>query len=408
MGEVRPRRVVLAQCWVEAGIDAPSLTRDGLPVARAVKCLIDPLVVRPRLRPALAAPLLGPAEAAELTQLLEQHRTRLEEASAWFPLLRAARRRAKITDGNAQELYFPRAFELASQFGPPGADADAVCDDVIAEVHGEVSVADLTLLVDALPASPFPDWVTVGVAPDVAALAAEVWELLDSGEYLTESSELDAWAFAMRRESGQLAALLDACPWDGPVEGVRLSAHDPLPAPPVRGEAACVLDRSLESRARGALRRSRDRAESAADILTAEIARAGQPLGLHDPFWRATFLAGVVLSAGLDPLQARRDFGPVLLRQVQSRLAKEAYVMHLRRLLAAGQAIDPRQGKVVDQLHAFWSPYLQRLWARLHGLDVVGRSPADTDEVWDLLTGVARSVMYDHRQSIRDALEAAA
>ncbi|NLP38727.1 MAG: hypothetical protein GX356_03255 [Corynebacterium pollutisoli] len=62
----------------------------------------------------------------------------------------------------------------------------------------------------------------------------------------------------------------------------------------------------------------------------------------------------------------------------------------------------------MDQLHAFWDPYLHRLWARLHGLDVLGRSPADTDEIWDLLSGVARSVMYDHRQLIRDALEAAA
>ena len=38
----------------------------------------------------------------------------------------------------------------------------------------------------------------------------------------------------------------------------------------------------------------------------------------------------------------------------------------------------------------------------------LGRSPADTDEIRDLLSGVARSVMYDHRQLIRDALEAAA
>lgn len=53
MGDLRPRRVVLAECWVAAGIDAPALTRDGLPVARAVKCLVDPLIVRPRLRPDL-------------------------------------------------------------------------------------------------------------------------------------------------------------------------------------------------------------------------------------------------------------------------------------------------------------------------------------------------------------------
>lgn len=128
---------------------------------------------------------------------------------------------------------------------------------------------------------------------------------------------------------------------------MRLSAADPVPAPPVRGaEAGFVLDRSLEHRVRGALRRSREHADSAADLLAAEIHRAGEPLGLYDPWWRATFAAGIVLADGLEPLQARRDFGPVLLRRIQSRLAKEAYVMHLRRLLVlatdrALQSADP-------------------------------------------------------------------
>lgn len=136
MGDMRPRRAVLAESWVAASVNAPALTRDGLPVARAVKCLLDPLVIRPRLRPELAAPLLGPAEASALTELFDAHRTRLEHTSDWFLLLRAARRRARITDGNAQELYFPRAFELASLHGAPGADAADLCDGVIAAVHG--------------------------------------------------------------------------------------------------------------------------------------------------------------------------------------------------------------------------------------------------------------------------------
>lgn len=408
MGDIRPRRAVLAESWTAASISAPSLTRDGLPVARAVKCLLDPLVIRPRLRPELAAPLLGPAEAAALTELFRTHRTRLEHTSAWFPLLRAARRRARITDGNAQELYFPRAFELASRHGAPGADAADLCDEVIAEVHGEVSVGDLTPLLDALPADPFPGWDTPGPAPDLTALATELWDLLDSGATLEESHEVAAWGTALRHTPGQVDALFAALDWPGAIAGLRLSATDPVPAPPLRGESTHALDRSLEARARAALRRAREQADSAADLLTAEIDRALAPLGLHDPFWRSTFAAGVLLAAGLEPLAGRRDFGPTLLRQVQSRLAKEAYVLHLRRLLAAGQAVDPRQEKVVAGLHAFWLPYLNRLWARLHGLDVLGRSPADTDEVRDLLSGVARSVMYDHRQLIRDALEAAA
>lgn len=118
-----------------------------------------------RLSPISKARWQHADRATALTDLLRSHRTHLAHASAWFPQLRAARRRARITDGNAQELYFPRAFELAGLHGAPGPDAAEICDEVIREVHGEVSVRDLATLLDALPADPFPDWGHTGPAP---------------------------------------------------------------------------------------------------------------------------------------------------------------------------------------------------------------------------------------------------
>ena len=45
-----PRRVVLDQAWRSAGLaDSVLSGRDGAPLARTVKCLIDPLIVRPKL-----------------------------------------------------------------------------------------------------------------------------------------------------------------------------------------------------------------------------------------------------------------------------------------------------------------------------------------------------------------------
>ena len=63
---------------------------------------------------------------------------------------------------------------------------------------------------------------------------------------------------------------------------------------------------------------------------------------------------------------------------------------------------------IAAELHAPWRPYLRRLWVRLHGRDVRGL-PMDTpDELWDLLDGVARSVILDHRTRVKNALSATA
>ncbi len=68
--------------------------------------------------------------------------------------------------------------------------------------------------------------------------------------------------------------------------------------------------------------------------------------------------------------------------------------------------IHPRQQLIVDELAAFCRPYLNRLWARLHGRDVWQEPCSDVDDVRELLEGVSRSVSLDHRQRIKAMLEA--
>lgn len=427
----RPRTAVLAECWAAAGIDAPALcNKAGAPVARAVKCLVDPLIVRPRLRPHLSAPLLDDAAAAELTDLLGGARDRLRDASAWFTLLRAARRRRRITDGNAQELYFPRAFELAVTVGDPGtcADADAECDRVLAEVHPDEATAEdiAAHLARREVAAAYADRIADGWAPraddagpDLAWIAGVLWQVLDedpaTGEDdaatwddLVDSGECGTLGMGMRSRAGLVGKLLGE--FESPDTSVTVSASDPLAPPAIDGDGLGVLDRSVASRCRAALRRARETTwvADAADLADAEVERARTPFGLADPANQAAFAAGVTVGAGLFPLNPNLPEGPLLIRDLQARLRKEAYIMHLRRQLARGNAIDARQERVVGQLAEFWAPYLRRLWPRLHGLDVMGQPPAGADDMRELLSGVARSVVYDQRQQIRTALEAAA
>ncbi|MEV6069081.1 hypothetical protein AB0L82_21240 [Nocardia sp. NPDC052001] len=63
---------------------------------------------------------------------------------------------------------------------------------------------------------------------------------------------------------------------------------------------------------------------------------------------------------------------------------------------------------IAADLQVPWRPYLRRLWARVHGRDVREVPVYEADELWDLLDGVARSVMLDHRMRVKKALAATA
>lgn len=128
-------------------------------------------------------------------------------------------------------------------------------------------------------------------------------------------------------------------------------------------------------------------------------------VGLMAEDKQAALVAGIEIAVDLAPLDESAVPRFELSRTIQARLRKEAYVLHARRYLAAGEPIHPRQQQVIDDLGAFARPYVARLWARLHGRDVWQEPCDDVDDVRGLLEGVARSVSLDHRQRIKSMLE---
>lgn len=425
-GELRPRRAVLDEAWLAADLDCPLLSAaDGRPLARTVKCLLDPLLVRPKLHPDLARPLLDPAAADRLAALLREHRDTLRDADRWYGRLRAARRRLDITLGNPQELYFPRAWELSFQYGEPGDDeltARRVAE-TLDEVHPsrhDTSAAVATELGRAeVAARARARWAMAWqldadgdrVAADVVSAAELARQLLgtDTGPVAAaapSASRVGQWV----RSTGGLLARLTRSVVADPLP-VRLSARDPVPPPPLlTTERARVLplDRSVQERVLAQVRRQRTRGEevSVPETVAEEIERSAAPWGLADPVAHRWLVAGIVLAAGLDPLGSRPDpAAPRLLTTLAARLVREAYVLHVRRLLHDGRAVEAAQQPVVDDLAVFWRPYLTRLWVRLHGLDPDRGAPVAAADGRDLLTGVARSVSLDLRTRIRTALE---
>jgi hypothetical protein len=136
-----------------------------------------------------------------------------------------------------------------------------------------------------------------------------------------------------------------------------------------------------------------------------EVDRCCAPWGLLAEDKQATLVAGIEVSVDLAPLSEKPTTRYDLARQIQARLRKEAYVLHARRYLTEGGPMHPRQQQVIDDLAAFARPYMNRLWARLHGRDVWQEPCDDVDDVRALLEGVARSVSLDHRQRIKTTLE---
>jgi hypothetical protein len=198
-----------------------------------------------------------------------------------------------------------------------------------------------------------------------------------------------------------------ALPWS--IVDIGLSSAEPQRPPVIDGETegARPMDRSVVDRVRATLRRALDRDElpDVPLLCAEEVDRACAPWGLLSEDKQAALLAGVEVATDLRPLGDSVATRYELSGRVQARLAKEAYVMHARRYLAAGDAIHPRQRQVIDDLTAFARPYLSRLWARLHGRDVWQESCGDVDDLRSLLEGVARSVSLDHRQRIKAMLE---
>ncbi|HIT76206.1 MAG TPA: hypothetical protein IAA98_11515 [Candidatus Avipropionibacterium avicola] len=420
-----PRRVVLDQAWRAAGLSDTVLSgRDGGPLARTVKCLLDPLVIRPRLNPDLATPVLDPAAATRLRALLDDHVDLLRATDGWYGHLKRVRRERGIRSGNPQELYFPRAWELAHRWGPATEhpDPSAAAAEVIDEVHppdgldpSEVAAHLGSARVRSRLERELQDrWIEQDVPSDLTGAVTVVAEaiavlLTDGTDPADVGPDPEAMAVLGVGLHDRPGVLQDFATALG-VPAVALSAHDPVPPPPVEpveGSDPLPLDRSLRTRVVSAVRRAPEAAATIEEAVAVELDRAVAPWGLTDPDWHRVLLVGIAVAGQLRPL-AERSQARGMAAQIDARLRKEAYVLHSRRLVSGQAALHPAQQAVVDALAEFWRPYLSRLWVRLHGLDVAGGhgTDRDRDASWrDLVTGIARSVSLDQRTRIRTALE---
>jgi hypothetical protein len=426
-----PRRSVIDAAWQELGPGVEVLSSDdGGPLSRTVKRIIDPLVLRLRSNPQYSAPVVAPATAAAMHDLIVGSASELCSAAAWFAVLKLERRRQRIRNGNAQELYFPVCFELAVTKGPPAPEDHQTAATVIGEIHRGRDRTAIEVLhryvasqdvVATLSDQLERSW--RDVRPSETASAAMTGPFL--AELGTVLGPAHSHRAAAARQRVWLAMISDATPYnlgalarlEGPESAelpwslveLGLSSVVPQRAPRITGGADSdrPLDRSVVDRVRATLRRALDR-DALPDIpllCEEEVDRACAPWGLLSEDKQATLVAGIEVAVELAPLDRSVTSRYALAAQIQARLRKEAYVLHARRYLADGGPIHPRQRQVVDDLAAYAPPYLSRLWARLHGRDVWQEPCDDVDEMRSLLEGVARSVCLDHRQRIKAMLE---
>jgi hypothetical protein len=387
-----------------------------------VKRILDPLVLRLRANPQYSAPILPIDMANEVHDVIVGHRDQLRATAQWFETLKKGRRRLRITTGNAQELYFPVCYELAVTRGAPAADAEAVADTALRDVHSDRdrtagAVLDRYIAapdtLSALARQLDRSWrdVRPGTTITGAFLSGLTTILAESGDHRARAARQRVWSALVADDTPfNLGARARQNPAEVPWSfvDIGLTSLEPQHCPDLIGKSFGdrPLDRAVVDRVRATLRRALDRDElpDIPLLCAEEVDRACAPWGLIAEDMQATLIAGVEVAVELSPLDESHSARYPLAAQIQARLRKEAYVLHARRCLAAGTPIHPRQQQVVDDLRVFRRPYLSRLWARLHGRDVWQESCADVEDVRALLDGVARSASLDQRQRIKAML----
>ncbi|CPZ66175.1 Uncharacterised protein [Mycobacteroides abscessus] len=131
-----PRRAVIDRAWRAIGDGVEVLSADdGGPLRRTVKRILDPLVLRLRSNAPFSAPVLAPEVASAMHALIVAHGPQLRATADWFVMLKAERRRLRITTGNAQELYFPVCYELAVTKGIPREVDHLTAAEVLHDLH---------------------------------------------------------------------------------------------------------------------------------------------------------------------------------------------------------------------------------------------------------------------------------
>ncbi|MGW4113615.1 hypothetical protein ACWEFJ_22335 [Actinosynnema sp. NPDC004786] len=399
-----PRGALVARAWAGLGdAVAPLGNPAGRPLTRTVKLILDPLVLRPVQNPEFAAGAIAAEHADALLSRIADAGPALAATASWFVVLKKERRRRWITEGNPQDLYFQRCFELATGHGEPGPDAAEVAAAVLEEVHGRDGptvaalrdfvadpgrAAELTALLDAAWAAREP---VVQAPPATAPFLATCAVAPDHGLFD---------ALVASRAGAAAAADLDR---PGVALAHGLTSRD-VPVRPELGRAASKanlprpFDRSIVERLFPPLTNAFQRA-GLADVPTLvrrEIARSAGPWQLAEEESRLVVALGRDASADLaGPPTAEPGSAAARLR---SRWEREAYV---HRVLRVPSSAPP---EVRADVHGVREAYLRRLWVRLHGREL-RHDTVTPDQVWDVLDGVLRSVILDQRDRLRSALE---
>lgn len=414
IGERSPRAMVVDQAWRALGHGLESLSGpNGAPLTRTVKLIVLPLVVRPSLRPELAADLLDADQAERFATLIKEAGPRLHATARWFTVLKKTRRALGIVGGNPQDLYFQVCFELATEHGSPSVDSTEVAAATLRDIADAAGGRTVEALKDHLREPRRHEridgelaaaWASRALEPsgDASALATEVFDDIGS----------PAFAALVDQEHGSLAG---RALWQGAWRHQGLTAH-PAPRRPEVGRGASTaalpapLDRTVFERLFVVLQASSRREDLPAvpDLVRSEVSRSCAPFGLHDESLRATMVVGGQLAAGLDPLGGGHTPVPQenAHRSVNRRWQREASALRARRMTVSPDPDGGALAALADELRTPWVAYTRRLWVRLHGRDVRNAPLDDGPAAWEVLDGVARSVMMDHRAKVRSALRA--
>ncbi|WP_040871149.1 hypothetical protein [Nocardia exalbida] len=432
--------MVLDEVWRKLDGVEPLSGPHGGPLRRTVKLVLDPLVIRPVRHPLCAGPILTADGAVLLEARIQAAADVLRATAAWFTVLKQVRRTLRITEGHPQDLYFQRCFELATTAGMPDpARARAVAEDALREIHeytaGRTTQALKEYLTDHTRERELAGLLELAwrrrplTGPAGGEHDAEVDELLEACAAARLGEDADGQGTLDRLVAAHAGTHTGIRLWqDASARELGLTAH-PVPLPPAIGTSASKstlgrpFDRTVYERVFTVLQASTERAElpPIPELVDAEIARSCAPWALLDESLRVAATAGTTLATGLAPIEHRREppTGRPRLRLaetaqdttrstahqlVNSRWQREAYVLQARRLVVSAEPPTGPLAAIAAELITPWQPYLRRLWVRLHGRDVREFPIHEPDELWDLLDGVARSVILDHRTRVKRAL----
>ncbi|MGV2982713.1 hypothetical protein ACNPNP_03320 [Microbacterium sp. AGC85] len=409
-GAPRPRALVISEAWLALGDGvAPLSNGSGRPLARTVKLILEPLIIRPVQNPQLAGFSLAPDAATELAARIASAGDDLLATAEWFLVLKRARRVLRITEGNPQEKYFQRCFELARTQGRP---APATADETASEIVSEIAHAGGDALMSRIRA-------LLQDADEVGRLEGaleEAWRTRqrhapgpDAREMLT--AVLDDCGGARTPE---LDELMDARA--GSAAAAQLESADVArrlgltelerPAAPALGATASKralprpFDRSVFERLFAALSGGAplDTAIGADEVVEDEIARTASAWELANEQSRVVMLLGVEASHALEPTELLHPTNAH--RLLSGRWEREAYV---RRALRLPGELSGVPEAVRDDIRTVRQGYLRRLWVRLHGRELRDQQTTGA-ELWDTLDGVLRSVVMDQRQRLKLAI----